>query len=170
MEEEVSRVYSSVEALKESFGDAIQKVEEFRGEVSVTVDKNKIREVMLFLRDKLLYDMLTDLCGVDYCGDTPRFEMVYLLRSSKFGNRMRIKTRVHENENIDTVMDIWRAADWLEREVYDMFGIRFNNHPDLRRILLVDEFVGHPLRKDFPTEGYDFERPFSVQLEEELNG
>ena len=175
MEEEVSRVYSSVEALKESFGDAIQKVEEFRGEVSVTVDKNKIREVMLFLRDKLLYDMLTDLCGVDYqcnAGDAARFEIVYLLRSSKFNDRLRIKARVREEEDcqLSTVSDIWRAADWLEREVYDMFGIKFNNHPDLRRILLVDEFVGHPLRKDFPTEGYDFAEPFSVQLEEELNG
>lgn len=165
----MSSVYDSVEALKESFRDALQKVEEFRGEISVTVDKNKIREVMFFLRDTLSYDMLTDLCGVDYCPDTPRFEIVYLLRSSRSGNRIGIKTRVHDNEDIDTVMDIWRAADWLEREVYDMFGIRFNNHQDLRRILLPDEFVGHPLRKDFPTEGSDFDRPFSVQLEEELS-
>ena len=169
----MSRVDSVVNRLKENFPDGIIEVEEFRGEVSVTVEKNKIRDIMLFLRDtdQLLYDMLTDLCGVDYCGDTPRFEIVYLLRSSKFNNRLRIKARVHEGEDcqLSTVSDIWRAADWLEREVYDMFGIRFNNHPDLRRILLMDEFVGHPLRKDFPTEGYDFERPFSVQLEEELS-
>ena len=173
----MSRADEVVNKLKENFHDGIIKVEEFRGEVSVTVDKNKIRDIMLFLRDaeELLYDMLTDLCGVDYqcnAGDAARFEIVYLLRSSKFNDRLRIKARVREEEDcqLSTVSDIWRAADWLEREVYDMFGIKFNNHPDLRRILLVDEFVGHPLRKDFPTEGYDFAEPFSVQLEEELNG
>ncbi|MFA4915189.1 MAG: NADH-quinone oxidoreductase subunit C [Syntrophales bacterium] len=168
----MSMVRNPVEALQESFGDAIRKVEEFRGEISVTVDKSKIREVMFFLRDNgnFLYDMLIDLCGVDYCGDAQRFEIVYLLRSSRFGNRITIKARLQENEDVDTVMDIWMAADWLEREVYDVLGIKFNNHSDLRRILLPDEFVGHPLRKDFPVQGYDFEKPFSVQLEEESNG
>ena len=155
----MSRADEVVNKLKENFHDGIIKVEEFRGEVSVTVDKNKIRDIMLFLRDtdKLLYDMLTDLCGVDYqcnAGDAARFEIVYLLRSSKFNDRLRIKARVREEEDcqLSTVSDIWRAADWLEREVYDMFGIKFNNHPDLRRLLMDDDWVGFPLRKDYKDE------------------
>ncbi|MDO8443025.1 MAG: NADH-quinone oxidoreductase subunit C [bacterium] len=167
----MSRADEVVKKLKESFHDAVVKVEKFRGEVSVTVDKNKIREIMFFLRDssELLYGMLTDLCGVDYLGDAARFEIVYLLYSLKFNDRLRIKARIREDEAIDTVSDIWKAADWMEREVYDMFGVKFSNHPDLRRILMMDEFVGYPLRKDFPTEGYGFAEPLSVQLEEELD-
>jgi NADH-quinone oxidoreductase subunit C len=110
--------------------------------------------------------MLIDLCGVDYFGENPRFEVVYLIRSMRDGDRVRIKVRV-EGEELETVSDLWSAANWLERETYDMFGIKFKNHPDLRRILLPEDFNGHPLRKDFPVEGFDFDRPFEVKLEEE---
>ncbi|MBI4633596.1 MAG: NADH-quinone oxidoreductase subunit C [Deltaproteobacteria bacterium] len=159
----------AAERLKAKFGEAILSVSEFRGEVNVTVGKNAIRDILLFLKnsDDLRYDLLIDLCGVDYCGDDPRFEIVYLLHSLPNNNHLRIKTRLRENETIDTVSDVWKAADWMEREIYDMLGISFNNHPDLRRILLVDDFSGHPLKKDFPLEGPDFDKPFTVQLEEE---
>ena len=155
--------------LKEKFPEAVRGVEEFRGETTVTVDKGQLRAVLKFLKESetLLYDLLVDVAGVDSGSGAPRFLVAYLLHSTKFNNRLRIKIRVAEGAALDTVSDIWKAADWLEREVYDMFGIRFSGHPDLRRILLTDDFVGHPLRKDFPLKGVDFDKPFPVCLEEE---
>lgn len=157
------------ELLKEKFPEAILKVEEFRGETTITVDKEKIRDVMLFLKENenLRYDLLLDLSGVDYGNEIPRFGVSYLLHSIRFNNRLRIKIRVAEGASPDTVSDVWRAADWMEREAYDMFGIAFGSHPDLRRILLEEDFTGYPLRKDFPLKGADFSKPFTVCLEEE---
>ncbi len=103
---------------------------------------------------------------MDRYGREPRFEVVYLMSSTALGERLAVKVRVRENETVPTVSDLWRAAEWLEREAYDMFGIVFENHPDLRRILMVEDFDGYPLRKDFPTEGYGFEEPFRVNLDE----
>jgi NADH-quinone oxidoreductase subunit C len=97
--------------------------------------------------------MLVDLTAVDYLGETPRFEVVYHLLSLKHNHRVRIKARVLESApEIDTVISVWPAAGWMEREVWDLYGIRFRGHPDLRRILLYEEFEGHPLRKDYPKE------------------
>jgi NADH-quinone oxidoreductase subunit C len=155
--------------LREKFPEAVRGGEEFRGETTVTVDKGQLRAVLKFLKESetLLYDLLVDVAGVDSGSGSPRFLVAYLLHSTKFNNRLRIKVRVAEGAALDTVSDIWKAADWLEREIYDMFGIRFNDHPDLRRILLTDDFIGHPLRKDFPLKGVDFDKPFPVCLEEE---
>lgn len=155
--------------LKEKFPEAVRGGEEFRGETTVAVDKGQLRAVLKFLKESetLLYDLLVDVAGVDSGNRSPRFKVVYLLHSMKFNHRLRIATGVAEDAELDTVSDIWKAADWLEREVYDMFGIRFSDHPDLRRILLTDDFVGHPLRKDFPLKGVDFDKPFPVCLEEE---
>lgn len=155
--------------LKGKFPEALQKVAEFRGETSITVEKDQLRDIMRFLKtsENLYYDVLLDLTAIDYETETPRFVVVYLLHSTKYNNRLRIKTRVDEGSPLETISDVWKAADWLEREAYDMFGIKFNGHPDLRRILLMDDFVGHPLRKDFPLEGPDFGKPFTVSLEEE---
>jgi len=160
---------NATELLKEKFPEAILKVEEFRGETTITVDKERIRDVMLFLRENenLRYDLLPDLSGVDYGNEIPRFGVSYLLHSIRFNNRLRIKIRVAEGASLDTVSDVWRAADWMEREAYDMFGIAFGSHPDLRRILLEEDFAGYPLRKDFPLKGADFSKPFTVCLEEE---
>jgi NADH-quinone oxidoreductase subunit C len=157
------------ELLREKFPEAILKVDEFRGEKTITVDREKIRDVMLFLRENenLRYDLLLDLSGVDYGNEIPRFGISYLLHSVKFNNRLRIKIRVAEGASLDTVSDVWKAADWMEREAYDMFGIAFGSHPDLRRILLEEDFTGYPLRKDFPLKGTDFSKPFTVCLEEE---
>ncbi len=155
--------------LKETFPEAVRDIEEFRRETSITIDAGKIREVMTFLKEneKLCYDLLLDLAGVDFDDRSPRFMIAYLLHSTKFNNKLRIKTTVAEGASLDTVSDIWMAADWMEREVYDLFGIIFNNHPYLRRILLPEDFVGHPLRKDFPVKGPDFGQPLHVCLEEE---
>jgi NADH-quinone oxidoreductase subunit C len=155
--------------LQETFPEAVLSIEEFRGETSITIDAGKIREVMTFLKEneKLGYDLLLDLAGVDFADRSPRFMIAYLLHSMRFNNRLRIKTTVAEGASVDTVSDIWLAANWMEREVYDLFGIQFNNHPHLKRILLTDDFVGHPLRKDFPVKGVDFDQPLQVCLEEE---
>ena len=155
--------------LKGKFPEAVLKIEEFRGETSITVAVDQIRDVMTLLRESenLCYDLLLDLAGVDFTGQAPRFMIAYLLHSTKFNNKLRIRTWVAEDSALDTVSDIWKAANWLEREAYDMFGIIFNNHPNLKRILLEEDFVGYPLRKDFPLEGRNFDQPFKVCLEEE---
>ena len=114
-----------------------------------------------------LYDLLVDIAGVDLGNESPRFLVVYLLHSMKYNNRLGIKIAVPEGAAVESVSDLWKAADWMEREVYDMFGIKFSHHPDLRRILLPDDFVGHPLRKEYPLKGVDFDKPFPVCLEEE---
>jgi NADH-quinone oxidoreductase subunit C len=159
----------AADLLKETFPEAVRDIEEFRRETSITIDAGKIREVMTFLKEneKLGYDLLLDLAGVDFADRSPRFMIAYLLHSMKFNNKLRIKTTVAEGASLDTISDIWLAANWMEREVYDLFGIIFNNHPNLRRILLPEEFVGHPLRKDFPVKGPDFDQPLHVCLEEE---
>ena len=161
--------HTACERLKEKFPEAVQEISEFRGETTVIVDKGQLRAVMTFLKESedALYDLLVDIAGVDTGSESPRFFVVYLLHSIKFNNRLRIKIPVAEGAALDTVSTIWKAADWMEREVYDLFGITFSHHPDLRRILLPDDFVGHPLRKEFSLKGDDFDKPFPVCLEEE---
>ncbi|MHB8773265.1 MAG: NADH-quinone oxidoreductase subunit C [Syntrophales bacterium] len=157
------------ELLKERFPAAVRSVEEFRGETTVTVDRTALREVMRFLKEDAAtrYDLLVDMAGVD-CGDgSPRLMVAYLLNSLAHNNRLRVKTGAAEGAEVDTVSDLWQGAEWLEREVYDMFGIRFAGHPELRRILLTEDFVGHPLRKEFPLAGHEFDKPVNVCAEEE---
>ena len=125
------------------------------GDATALVDKDQLVAVMRFLRDdpELRFDMLTDLTCVDYLGETPRFEMVYHLYSVAQNHRLRIKARVPEEPcEIDTLCPVWPSANWMEREVWDLYGVRFTGHPDLRRLLLYEEFQGHPLRKDYPKE------------------
>ena len=160
---------TACELLKEAFPEAVRGIEEFRGETHITVDKDRLRAVMAFLKENegTLYDMLVDIAGVDLGSGSPRFEIVYLLHSMKYNNRLEVKIAVPEGATVESVSDLWKAADWMEREVYDMFGIAFSRHPDLRRILLPDDYIGHPLRKDYPLKGVDFDKPFPVCLEEE---
>lgn len=155
--------------LRGKYPDAVLDIAEFRGETTITVSLGQLREVMTFLKESeyCSYDLLLDLAGVDRGDGSPRFLVVYLLHSMKINNRLRIRAEVEEGVMVDTVSDIWKAADWLEREAYDMFGIGFRNHPDLRRILLEEGFVGFPLRKDYPLAGPDFGKPFEVCLPEE---
>jgi NADH-quinone oxidoreductase subunit C len=141
--------------LTAKFGDAVSSQTIFRGQESVVVAKDRIVEVCTFLRDDpaLRFDMLTDLTAVDYMGRIPRFQVVYFLYSFANNRRVFIKADVGEGETISTVEGVWKAANWLEREVYDLFGIVFDGHSDLRRLMLWDGYIGHPLRKDFPLTG-----------------
>lgn len=142
--------------LYEQFGEAIVGETTFRGETTVTVDRNEIVAVCRFLRDHedCAFEFLADLCGVDLLPSTPRLAVVYHLFSPRLNQRLRIKVLLPEEDAIvDSVVPVWETADWHERECFDLFGIRFRNHPDLRRILLADDFEGHPLRKDFPLAG-----------------
>ena len=156
----------AVDKLKEKFPNSILEVMTFRGEVTVTVSKGDIFEICKFLHSdpNLQFHLLTDLCGLDFFPQAPRFGVVYLLCSLKNNQRLRVKTRVGETESIPSVESIWKVANWYEREAYDLFGIRFENHPDLRRILLWDGYEGYPLRKDYPTEGPDFDKPFVPEV------
>lgn len=137
------------------FGDLVSAPAEFRGEVTVGVrDARRIPDVMKHARDQLKFDTLLDLCSVDHAEEEPRFEIVYHLYSRVAHQYLRIKTRVGgEKPQAPTVSHIWKTADWHEREAFDMMGIRFTGHPDLRRILMWDEYPYHPLRKEFPLAG-----------------
>jgi NADH-quinone oxidoreductase subunit C len=154
----------AVVKLRGKFEASILDVKEFRGEVTVTVKKEDIVEICRFLKAELSYNLLTDVTAVDYLGREPRFMMVYNLYSIPNKDRLRIKAPVAEaDSSIDTVTTVWQTANWLEREAYDLFGITFTNHPDLRRILMTDDWVGHPLRKDYPLQGPDRE-PYKGRL------
>ena len=162
----MAEINLTVKRVQEKFPASVLEVKTFRDEVNVTVQKKEIFEICKFLYSDpdLQYRMLTDLCGVDFFPESPRFEVVYLLYSMKRQQRLRLKIKVGDSESVSSVESIWKAADWLEREVYDLFGISFDNHPDLRRILLWDGYEGHPLRKDFPVEGPDFDKPFVPEV------
>ena len=138
----------------------IQSRIEFRHETTFTVQPEHLREVAKFCRDEMSFDYLIDISSVDNLGEEPRFEVVYELYSMTLAIHLRIKLAVSEEVcAVDTVSDVWPTADWHEREIYDMMGIRFNNHPDLRRILMWDGYPFFPLRKDFPLEGLPSEMP-----------
>ncbi|HEY5599290.1 MAG TPA: NADH-quinone oxidoreductase subunit C [Candidatus Manganitrophaceae bacterium] len=143
--------------IQERFPDAFVSSKEALGELTVTVRREKIVDVCRFLHDDpaLDFDHISDICSVDYPNEEPRFEVVYHFYSIEKNHRIRVKARVPEDDcAIDSVTGVWRGANFLEREVYDMMGIVFNNHPDLRRILMTEEYdEGFPLRKDFPVEG-----------------
>ena len=145
--------------LRERFSEAITSVREALGEVTCYVDPKYIADVCRFLRDdeRFRCNLLSDLCGADLGMDQePRFEVVYHLYSIPHGHRIRLKAQLDGDEpTIESVTSIWKTANWLERETYDMFGITFTGHPDLRRILMPEEFQWHPLRKDYPVRGYD---------------
>jgi NADH-quinone oxidoreductase subunit C len=144
----------AVMAIRGKFSGSVISVKEFRDEVTVTVRKEDIFEICAFLKENLGYNLLTDVTAVDYMGKTPRFMMVYHLCSLPKRERLRLKAPVDESDpTIDSLFPIWKAANWLEREVFDLFGITFNNHPDLRRILMPADWIGHPLRKDYPLQG-----------------
>ena len=151
--------------LKEKYAASIIDVVEFRGEVTVTVKKDAIIDILSFLKQSLQYNLLTDLTAVDYLGEKEeRFMMVYLLYSIPNKDRLRIKTPVAEADcSIPSATQVWRTANWLEREVFDLFGITFDKHPDLRRILMTDDWQGYPLRKDYPLQGPDRE-PYKGRL------
>jgi NADH-quinone oxidoreductase subunit C len=152
-----------LETLKAKFGDAVITPNEFRGELTILVPKERIVEICRFLKEdeELAFTMLADLCGIDMNTSENRFGVIYNLVSLKTKYRIRLKTFTQENDpKVPTVTGVWGTANWHERETYDMFGIVFDGHPDLRRIYMPDEFEYYPLRKDFPLMGI----PGSLEL------
>jgi len=145
------------EKIQTRFPEVFLSAKEFCGDLSVQIKKESVVEVCRYLHDdpEMDFDYIVHISSVDWPETEERFEMVYEFYSIRRRQRIRLKARVTEEDcSIDSVTDIWKGADFMEREVYDMMGIRFNNHPDLRRILLPDDYTeGYPLRKDFPLVG-----------------
>jgi NADH-quinone oxidoreductase subunit C len=143
------------------FGDLISAPTEFRGEVSVQVaDPARILEVCAFAKSELGFDFLADLSTLDNYGEDPRWTVVYELAGLGHGQHLRLRTDVSEEQSeLPSVVSVWRTANWHEREAYDMMGIRFSGHPDLRRILMWEGYPYFPLRKDFPLAGKPTELP-----------
>ena len=146
--------------LLEAFPAAIIEESHFRDETTLRIKASALWDICLYSRDNLGFNYLIDLSSVDHFGDEPRYEVVYELYSMKDCVHLRLKISVSEDDcNVPTVSDIWPTADWHEREAYDMMGLHFTNHPDLRRILMWDGYPYHPLRKDFPLAGIETELP-----------
>jgi NADH-quinone oxidoreductase subunit C len=136
--------------------NALEEASSFRGEVTFYIRREKLRHVAEFLRDdaELAFTFLADLTAVDHYPNEPRFETVYHLLSIKNAERLRLKVRLSgDNPTVESMVSVWPAANAYEREVFDLFGIQFENHPFLRRILMPEDWEGHPLRKDYPVQG-----------------
>jgi NADH-quinone oxidoreductase subunit C len=152
---ESSTAVQPLDRLRESFPEAILEASLPQGDATAVVRPEHLFRIMEFLKKdpRLDFNILVDITAVDYADREPRFDVVYHLLSLPNRRRLRIKVRVGEGEPfLSSVCPLWACANWLEREVWDMFGIRFAGHPDLRRILLYEEFQGHPLRKDYPIQ------------------
>ena len=147
--------------LRERFGGLISVPTEFRGEITLTVsDSECITEVCSFAKATLGFNYLVDISSVDNYGDDPRWTIVYELHVIDNGTCLRVKTAISEDKSeLPTVTSVWRTADWHEREIYDMMGIRFRGHPDMRRIIMWEGYPYFPLRKDFPLGGKPTELP-----------
>lgn len=147
--------------LREKFGELISAPAEFRGEITLSVaDAERIVEVSAFAKKELGFNYLVDISSVDNYGEDPRWTIIYELYGIGNGTYIRLKTSVSEEKSeIPTVTTVWRTADWHEREIYDMMGVRFRGHPDLRRIIMWEGYPHFPLRKDFPLGGKPTELP-----------
>lgn len=147
----------AAELLQEKFPEEVVEVTEFRGETTITVKPERIVDICRTLRDtpQTYFRYLSMVAGMDYLPQSPRFGVVYNLYSHRNHNRVTLKALLPNDANpvIDSVVPVWSTANWHEREAYDLLGIRFRGHPDLRRILMPGDWVGHPLRKDYPVRG-----------------
>jgi NADH-quinone oxidoreductase subunit C len=148
-----------VTALKEKFGEAVLSTVEFRGEHTLNIALSSVKTVLKYCHDEMSFDYLVDVSSVDHMGEEPRFEMVYELYGYGHNQYLRIKCKVADEAEVPTVSDVWPTANWHEREIYDMMGIRFTDHPDLRRILMWEGYPYFPLRKEFPLAGLPSEMP-----------
>jgi len=151
----------SANKIKAKFGDIVAEPTEFRGEISLKIsDAEQIFEVCNFAKRQLGFDYLVDISSVDNYGDDPRWTVIYHLRSLTDNVELRLKTNVSEEKSeLPSVLGVWRTSNWHEREIYDMMGIRFSGHPDLRRILMWEGYPYFPLRKDFPLAGKPTDLP-----------
>jgi len=156
------KLHAYVEKLKGKDSSWVGEVTDAFGEVTVIVPAASIVDVCAFLKNEQGFDMLADLCGADRGPEEePRFEVNYHLFSTVHHSRLRLKVLVSEDApSVPTVAYLWKTANWHERETYDLFGVKFEGHPDLRRILLPSDFDGHALRKDYPLRGYE---PYSLK-------
>jgi len=139
-----------VTRLRRQYGSGIAEASTYVGQKYLVVDSAILYEILLLMRDDELFDYCVDITAVHYPKREAQFDIVYVLYSFHRNERVRVKTQIKENESLRTAVGIWETANWLEREVYDMFGIVFDGHPDLKRILLPDGWKGYPLRKDYP--------------------
>jgi NADH-quinone oxidoreductase subunit C len=144
-----------VEALRAALPDTVLSAKEFAGQVTVTVAREAIARVARHLKDAEDFKYCVDVTAVDWKDRQPRFDVVYHFYSFSKNGRLRVKCGAADGEDVPSIAAVYLAANWPERETWDMFGIRFSGHPDLRRILTWEGFHGHPLRKDFPLEGID---------------
>jgi len=158
---ETKVLHEYIERLKEENAAWVTDFKEARGEVTAIVPRESIHQVCRTLKTKYDFNLLADLCGADRGPEEdPRFEVNYHLFSTVHHNRLRLKVLLSDDDaHVETVATIWKTADWHERETYDLFGVIFDGHPDLRRILLPSDFDGHALRKDYPLRGYE---PYSL--------
>ena len=147
-------------ALEKSLDERIQHKTEFRDETAFTISPSDLHEIATLCRDEFSFDYLLDITSIDNFGEEPRFEIVYHLYSMLYTVHLRLKLKVPEETGaVETVSDIWPTANWHEREIFDMMGIRFADHPDLRRILMWEGYPYFPLRKEFPLEGLPSNMP-----------
>lgn len=158
---------AEIREFKKRFTESYVRSEEFRGDITVVVKKDRIVDILLFLKEdsEFQYDCLTDLTCVDYLKneEVERFAVVYNLYSFKNNKRIRVKALVSDNDTvINTTVSLWKGANWMEREVFDLYGISFAGHPDLRRLLMPEDYPGHPLRKDYPLKGRGERESFKV--------
>ena len=143
--------------LPAKFAKAITSTSTALGELSFVVDAASIIEVCAFLKNSQGWNRVSSITCVDWFPQEPRFEVVYLLHNTTTWERLRLKVKVSGvTPELDSATSVWAGANWYEREIFDMFGITFHNHPDLKRILMPVDWVGHPLRKDFPVHGYKY--------------
>ena len=157
-------------ALKEEFGEAIESARSFAGDLTLQIRRDAIAEICVSLKTKHRFTYLVDVCGADYPKREPRFDVLYHAHSFEANRRVRLRVMTDEATPVPTVTTVWRAANWSEREVYDMYGVRFSGHPDMTRILLWEGFNGYPLRKDFPVEGLDTGSAIYPEYYEEAAG
>jgi len=154
--ETLDPVAEMIDAITSELAGHVDQIDQNFGEVTVIIKRDSVLPVLRFLHDdkRMQFISMIDICGVDYPGDAERFEVVYHLLSPKKNQRIRVKLRASEDTPVASVTTVYPGADWFEREAYDMYGILFTGHPDLRRILTDYGFDGYPLRKDFPLTGY----------------
>ena len=149
--------YPVVRDLQARLGEAITGGSDRLGQLALTFDPARVVNLCRILKEEMQFVRLSGITAVDWTPEEPRFEVVYLLHSLERNERLRMKCRLPgDNPEIDSVTGVWRSANWYERETFDMFGIKFRNHPNPRRILMPDDWDGHPLRKDYPIHGYKY--------------
>lgn len=152
---------NTVDKLSENFSDSFLEVYQSTGDTFILVEAENIVEICQYLKNELHYIYLNDIFGIDRFTSEDRFEVVYNLISLRDRDKLFVKVRLpEESPELDSITDIWKSASWMEREVYDMFGVKFNNHPDFRRIFMPEDYEYFPMRKEFPLLGI----PGSIEL------